>query len=355
MAKYTVKGQPWRFPGAVNVEDCVSSKDVMIKAHLDFKVDKCQLVAKMPFNTDKTDDILDDMNAGNCFAHEANIYRDCPGAFATFRTDVDIPLGIVKSKYEIVQNVDAFNFFDDAIGNSQAKWQTAGYFGDGERIFVSAKLPKHIKVNGDVIENYLVFANSHDGSSGVNILFTPIRVVCENTLNAAIKTADSFVRFRHTKSVHNNIDMAADVLGIVNEQMEEVEERFNYLSTKHMDDKQVKEYIANTYLGVDKVIAIKEYDKLAGLDRIFNIDARAMEATGISTRACNILHKTFDYYQNGIGQQEIAGTAYGAYNAITGYYSNIDNTFGEDRMKKMLYGSAANVMSNALALATELK
>ena len=83
MAKYNVKGQPWRFPGAVNVEDCVSSKDVMIKAHLDFKVDKCQLVAKMPFDTDKTDDILDDMNAGNCFAHEANIFIDCPGAFAT--------------------------------------------------------------------------------------------------------------------------------------------------------------------------------------------------------------------------------------------------------------------------------
>ena len=122
-----------------------------------------------------------------------------------------------------------------------------------------------------------------------------------------------------------------------------------------MDDKQVKEYIASTYLGVDKVIAIKEYDKLAGLDRIFNIDARAMEATGISTRACNILHKTFDYYQNGIGQQEIAGTAYGAYNAITGYYSNIDNTFGQDRMKKMLYGSAATVMANALAFATDFK
>ena len=53
MAKYNVKGQPWRFPGAVNVEDCITSKDVMIKAHLDFKVDKCQLVAKMPFDTDK--------------------------------------------------------------------------------------------------------------------------------------------------------------------------------------------------------------------------------------------------------------------------------------------------------------
>ena len=355
MAKYAVKGQPWRIPGAVNVEDCISSKDVMEKAHLDFKVDKCQLVARMPFNMDKMDDILDDINAGNCFEHKSNIFRDCPNAFATFRTDVDIPLGIVKSKYEIVQNIDAFKFFDSAIGRNEAKWQTAGYFGDGERIFVSAKLPKHIKVNGDVIENYLVFANSHDGSSGVNILFTPIRVVCQNTLNAAIRTADSFVRFRHTKSVHTNIDMAADLLKIVKDKTVEVEDRFNHLTTIKMDDKQVKEYIANSYLGIDKVIAIKEYDRLAGLDRIFNIDARAMEATGISTRACNILHKTFDYYQNGIGQAEIAGTAYGAYNAITGYYSNIDNTFDEDRMKKMLYGSAATVMTNALALATEIK
>lgn len=354
MARYAVKGQPWRIPGAVNVEDCTSSKDVMIKAHLDFTVNKCPLVAKMPFNEDKTDEILDEINAGNCFAHDGSIFRDCPEAFGTFRTDVDIPLGIVKSRYEIVQNVDAFNFFDSAIGDNKAKWQTAGYFGNGERVFVSAKLPETVKVKGDVVENYLIFANSHDGTSGVNILFSPIRVVCQNTLNAAIKHAESFVRFRHTKSVHDNIETAANILGIVKEQMNEVEERFNYMSGIKVDDAAVKEYIFKTYVGEDKLIAVKEYDRLAGVDRLFKLDNRAMEATGIKTRMCNILSKTFDYYQNGIGQQEIAGTAYGAYNAITGYYSNIDNTFGEDRMKKVLYGTGATTMANALDLATRM-
>ena len=359
MARYAVKGQPWRIPGAVNVEDCKTTLEVMQKSHLDFHVKKCPLVAKMPFNMDRTDEILDDINAGNCFSHEGNIYRDCPDAFGTFRTDVDIPLGIVKSKYTVVDNVDAFKFFDSAIGKDEAIWQTAGYFGNGERVFVSAKLPKTIKVNGDIIENYLVFANSHDGSSGVNILFTPIRVVCQNTLNAAIKTAESFVRFRHTKSVHNNIDMAADLLDIVKDQAVIVEDRFNRLSDTEINDIQAKEYIFKTYLGEAELINTKakkpQYlDEDEFIDKLFKMDYGSMERAGISSRMAGILNKTYDYYHNGIGQQEIVNTAYGAYNAITGYYANVDNTVGEDRMKKVLYGSAATTMANALDLAVKM-
>ena len=103
--------------------------------------------------------------------------------------------------------IDAFSFFNNAIGRDKAIWQTAGFFGNGERIFVSAKLPDSIYVNGqDPVDNYLVFTTSHDGSSGVKILFTPIRVICENTLNAAIKNATNYVSFRHTASVHKNIE-----------------------------------------------------------------------------------------------------------------------------------------------------
>lgn len=353
MSKYSTKGKPWLIPGAKNVESCKTSREVMEKAGINFTVDKCPLVAKMPFDVNNADTLLDDMNDGKCFSHSGNIYRDCPNAFATYRTDENIPLGIVKSRYEIVQNVDAFAFFDDAIGKDRAIWQTAGFFGDGERVFVSAKLPNDIRVNGDVIENYLVFANSHDGSTGVNILFIPIRVVCQNTLNSAIKTSDCFVRFRHTRSVHNNISMADDLLGIAKMQSDEVQQLYTQLANTKVTDSQVKRFIAQTF-AEDKIAIIDNYDAKFGVDKIIDLDYGALKTTGISTRMANMMHKTYDYYKNGIGQEDIVNTAYGAYNAVTGYYSNIDNSTGEDRMKSMLYGRSATVMANSLGLATRL-
>ena len=170
---YTIKGAPFRYKGAINVEDCRTSEDVMRKAQLDWNVAKCELIAKMP-------GLIEDIDKSSGFMKGGDYYEVCPNAFATYRTDHNIPLGLVKDRYTIVQNTEAFSFFDKAIGKDKAIWQTAGFFGNGERVFVSAKLPNNILVNGDPVENYLVFTTSHDGSCGVKILFTPIRVICEN-------------------------------------------------------------------------------------------------------------------------------------------------------------------------------
>lgn len=136
---YVAKGKPWNFQGAKNVEDCNTSREVMKKAGLDWTVAKCELVAKMP-----THDIY--AKEKDSFIMGNSMYKTCPNAFATYRTDYNIPLGIVKERYTPVQNIEAFKFFDTAIGKNSAIWQTAGYFGNGERIFVSAKLPKNILV-----------------------------------------------------------------------------------------------------------------------------------------------------------------------------------------------------------------
>lgn len=348
---YQVKGAPWRAKGAVNVEDCKTSEEVMNKARLNFTVDKCPIVAKMPFDPENCDNMLDMLAKGEAFTHNKDMYMGCPSAFATYRTDVNVPLGLVKSKYEIVQNINAFKFFDDAIGKNKAIWQTAGAFGNGERIFVSAKLPSNIRVNNDVVDNYLVFSNSHDGTSGVNILFTPIRVICQNTLNAAIKTSEQFVRFRHTASVHNNIDTASDLLGIVDVKRLELEEMFNSLTKIKLTDKQVKEYIAKIHLTEGEFENVNMIDNVHGLDRLFARQFTIVEDSKISTRKLNIITQTFDYYQNGIGQKEIAGTAWGAYNAITGYYSNVANLSDLKRMDSVLYGNANRVMIEGFNLA----
>lgn len=325
---YAVKGAPFRYIGAVNVEECKTAADVMSAAELDWKVAKCELVAKMPLHTDKPE------NGG--FVFGSNNYVDCPNAYAIYRTDYNIPLGIVKERYTPVQNIDAFTFFDGAIGKDKAIWQTAGFFGSGERIFVSAKLPKNILVDGDPVENYLVFTNSHDGSSGVKILFTPIRVVCQNTLNAAIAASSNFISFRHTKSVHQKIDVAAEILGICDSQIQFLNEQYNFMKKIQMNDTQAQEIFANVILTEDEQFRVKQTGHTIG--QIVTRDWRAIQDSQISMKKVNTIAEMNNYYFSGVGQREILGTAWGVYGAITGYYANVDNSEGTKRMDSLLYG-----------------
>lgn len=333
MAYYTIKGAPFRYKGAHNVEDCTSAREVMEKAHLDWSVKKCELIAKMPL------DIMADLGDEGFIRNEHH-YKEIHGLYATYRTDCNQPLGIVKDKYEPVQNIDAFNFFDDAIGKDKAIWQTAGFFGNGERIFVSAKLPKNIFVNGDPVDNYLVFTTSHDGSSGVKILFTPIRIVCQNTLNAAIRRCTSSVSFRHTSNVHKNLDIAKEILGICENKIKDLSDEYNHLAKIKMTDEQAQQAFANFILSKNDFTNLKQTGHT--LKEVFNRNWRALDDSGISTQKANTLSKINDYYFNGIGQKEILGNAWGVYNAVTGYYSNVDNNDGIKRMDTLLFGDRAN-------------
>lgn len=103
------------------------------------------------------------------------------------RTDNDAVIGAVGKDYQIVQNRDAFSFFDSMVSGDGILYETAGAFGKGERIFITAKLPDYIRVgNDDLIEKYLFLTTSHDGSGSITAAFMPIRIVCNNTLNAAM-------------------------------------------------------------------------------------------------------------------------------------------------------------------------
>lgn len=339
MSKYTAKGLPWGSGIGVDISDCHTSREVMEKAKLNFTVEKCDLVAKMPFSLNGNNKVNE--IAGE-FVRDGHIYRDCPNAFGTYRTDMNLPLGLVKCKYEVVQNIDAFNFFDDAIGKDKAVWDKAGCFGWGHKIFVSAKLPIETTVGGDKIDNYLVFSNSHDGSTSVNILFSPIRVFCTNMLNSALHSADSYIRFRHTQRVKEKIQRGAEILKIACEHAETAQQLYNALLQIRVSDEKVMDYISNLVLTPAEQEAVRNYNPKYGISKLFARDFGIMEEAKISTRKVNILVNMFDYYQNGVAQEHIVGTAWGAYNAITGYYSNVDNAEGIKRMDSLLYGSKSN-------------
>lgn len=347
---YRVIGQPWRYAGAVNVEDCKTTEEVMIKASLNYEVKKHELVAKMPIDVMNMDKALDDFNnlkKKDSDAHilGSNLYTTCPNTYCTYRDDYKIPLGTVKKQYTIVQNKEAFKFFDDAIGANEAKWQTAGFFGNGERIFVSAKLPDNIRVKGDIVENYLLFVNNHDGNGGVKILFTPIRVICQNTLAAALKSGNA-LSYKHTSSVHKNIEEAHRVLGITKQIIQATNDAYNLLESIKMTDEQVIKYICEFYLTDEEKAKLLNTGHT--YKQIIYRNGLACNDAEISTRKLNIISDTWDYYNVGIGQKEIAGTAWGAYNSISGYYSNVDTAIGTKRMDSIMFGDKSRKLKEAL-------
>ena len=342
MPYITKKGLPFAYKGAVNVEDCKSSQEVIEKANLNWKVAKSEIYSKFPVEEDvmKNQSLYFEHHfMGNDDNGSPALYAKVPNGYATYRKDYGIPLGIVKERYTPVQNSEAFSFFDDAIGKNAAIWQTAGFFGMGERIFVSAKLPNTITVKGDPVDSYLVFTNSHDGSSGVKILFTPIRIVCLNTLNAAIRNASNYVTFRHTKSVHQSISTAKEILGICDVISENLKQAYTEMAKITIKDDKFQELVGQLVLSQGELDKLKEGGYT--IKSIFNRNYNAIEYADISTQKFKAMTNIEYYYHNGIGQKEIEGTGWGVYNALTGYYSNMENNNGTKRMDTLLYGDRA--------------
>jgi phage/plasmid-like protein (TIGR03299 family) len=147
------------------VSDYPNSKDDLNFAGLDYKVEKRKLFVET--------------NKFSIWEEENRVQKiEVPNFLATIRTDTQQVLGIVGNDYEVVQNTDAFNFFDTIVDGEGIQYETAGALGNGERIFITAKLPGYIKVGSDdLIEKYLFLTTSHDGFGSITAAFTPIRIV----------------------------------------------------------------------------------------------------------------------------------------------------------------------------------
>lgn len=157
---FSVKEKAWHGLGQI-VEDYPTSKEALQFAGLDFDV------CKRP-NIHRLDD-------GNEIISTSSFY--------TYRPDTGTVLGDRLGKdYEVVQNADAFSFFDAIVEGDGIQYETAGALGKGEKIFITAKLPGYIKVgNADMIEKYLFLTTSHDGFGSIMAAFTPTRIVCNNS------------------------------------------------------------------------------------------------------------------------------------------------------------------------------
>ncbi|CAB4172144.1 LGT_TIGR03299, phage/plasmid-like protein TIGR03299 [uncultured Caudovirales phage] len=139
---------------------------------------------------------------------------------ANVRMDTGEALGIVTPHYKIIQNVDAFDFFDEIIGKGDAHYHTAGSLYNGRKIWALARLNRDIMIGGDPderIDPFVTLCNGHDGNTALSVYTTPIRVVCQNTLQWSMQGCKNMWKGRHTPNVTDKVRDARDMLGFSND------------------------------------------------------------------------------------------------------------------------------------------
>lgn len=147
-------------------------------------------------------------------------------------------LGVVTDRYKVVQNWEAFSFTDELLGEG-VRYETAGSLLGGRKVWILAKLPNEYIIAGEQVSPYLVFSNTHDGSGAVKVAITPVRVVCNNTLNLALNTAERSFSMIHTGDVRGKVREARDTLLMSRKYMEELGKEFETLRKKSLSDKDV--------------------------------------------------------------------------------------------------------------------
>lgn len=211
---YTRK-TPWHGLGT-RVMEAPTSKEALYLAGLDWRVEQEEIYTE----------------TGN----------PVTGFKANVRDSDQRTLGVVTDRYKVIQNEEAFAFTDGLLEEG-VRYETAGSLQGGRKVWLLAHLPHEYIIAGERISPYLVFSNTHDGSGAVRVAVTPIRVVCNNTLNLALNTAKRSWSAIHAGDIKSKLDEAKNTLFMANQYMDELGREFENLRKKKLTDKQVMEYI----------------------------------------------------------------------------------------------------------------
>lgn len=174
-------------------------------------------------------------------------------------------LGVVSDRYQVVQNKEAFAFTDELLEDG-VRYETAGALQGGKRTFLLARLPQRFIIAGDEISPYFVIMNSHDGSCAIKAAMTPVRVVCQNMLNLAFRTAKRTWMTKHTSNIMERIEDARTTLQFAERYMGELGKGIDELAKKRMTDKKVMEYMSEFFPITEDMTTTQKKNKLALLN-----------------------------------------------------------------------------------------
>ena len=324
-----------RISGVKNFANPVTIEEAIKEAGLDYVVDAQPLV-RVPQN------VVDALMRGENIDFNLSRENIITSHKSTFRTDNNITMGVVGRDYGIVDNTKAFEFIDfiKEVSGETPMIETAGALGSGERMFVTCRLGGDCYLNGndDAVKNYVVFSNSHDGTGSVMAFFTPVRVICQNTLNMAIRGAVNKVIFKHTKNVNHRLDWeieenrrrALEVFSKSVQFSQKFIERMLTLKAEKLTTEEIRDITHKMYLTPKQFdLFVKNDYKVDGIEEI-------------STRVKNQILAFKDALDFGIGQENYRGTKLWMLNGMTTMLQN-ERKFKseEDKFESIMGGDVA--------------
>lgn len=296
-------------------------------------------------------------------------------SYAIIRQDTGDVLGTVGSRYRIFSNEESFDFMDDVIGGAGARYETAGALAGGRQVWMLAKMPESATVaEGDELQQYVMFGNSHDGSSAIWVYPTSVRTVCQNTYRLSFADRRRGISIRHTKSVRANVAAAKRALGLANDQLREFADTAAELASQPLSkpveyfnaclDDILDVTVAGTKLtaetidnkaALDSILTIQDADERIKTERSYN---RAVK------RRQNILDDILERYESDRcnGNPAISGSAWSAINAVTEnsnhsdqwHYKGSSRERAEGRFNSIMNGRALDIQEIAINTAAAM-
>jgi phage/plasmid-like protein (TIGR03299 family) len=294
-----VVGEPaWHRLGTV-IEQATTSAEAIGLAGLDWRVEQWPVRAFDPDN----------------HATEAGI----PDTVANVRTDTKAVLGVVGKRYRVFQNHEAFDFMDGLVGDKLAMYETAGSLHGGKRVWMMASIPKEYRAGpDDLIKPYVLLTNTHDGSQALRMIPTTVRVVCQNTLNLALREAGvEGLTISHHPRLESRIAEARAKLGIIAARFDKFDDELHAMLAKDLTVTEAGGYFRG----------------LTGADLPHGTDRQK------KTRE-KVLGQMLDNFDN--ERNTLPGvkhTAWGAYNAVSEW---------ADHQRKFRGGSPADKLDRQL-------
>lgn len=297
---------PWHGLG-VKVPHDLSPAQMLEKAGLDWQVQKIPAFA--------------DVNG-----KKINVGRS-----ALIRSSDQSVLDVVGNDWNPVQNNEAFEFFSEYCQAGDMEMHTAGSLRDGQIVWALAKVKDSFELfKGDQVDSYLLFTNPHKFGQCIDVRFTPIRVVCNNTLTLSLKsTSDQRVKVSH-RTVFN-ADEVKETLGIATGKLQKYKEMAQFLGTKRYTEEKLKQYFNN-------VFPVLAYNKEKGPQR--------KELSKSATRALEVINTQ-------PGARFAEGSWWQAFNAVTYLTDHEIGKSADTRLQSAWFGANKNLKVKALETAVE--
>ena len=315
----------WHRLGTV-LPDTMTANEALEAAHL-----TGWNVRKLPLTASETT-----LDATGVTTHEVEV----PDFYTTVRTNPingEVQsLGVVGPQYTPVQNEEHADMLTNLAHATGAVFETAGALRGGREVFLSMKVPAHLKVGGvDPVDLYIAALNSHDGRSAFRFIVTPVRIVCANTQWVAEARSKSRYSMRHTRNIGGRLEDAREALELTVEDFTEFGAEA---------ERMIQEELTNA-----------EFDRIAA--RIL-LGSRADYRDDWTTREARKVDDVRNLFRDSSTNAEIRGTRWAGYQAFTEYldhYAPVKARGGDvqdARAQRVILGGAETIRSQAHAAFT---